>query len=88
MNEVSTMATVDNSLDKIDNSLEKIDDSLEHCIRSNNVSKARLLIERGADVNGTIDGVPYLNRCISYGTIDMARLLVENGALDNASVNL
>lgn len=81
MNEVSTMATVDNSL-------EKIDDSLEHCVRSNNVSKARLLIEQGADVNGTIDGVPYLNRCISYGTIDMARLLVENGALDNASVNL
>jgi len=59
------------------------DNSLEHCIRSNNVSKARLLIESGADVNGTVDGVPYVTFCIKSGYIDIARLLVEHEATHN-----
>ena len=69
MNEVSTMASEHDSLDK--------------CVRSNNVDKARALLEKGADANGTLDRVPYMVHCITFGKMEMARLLLSSGEIAN-----
>ena len=46
-----------------------------------------LLIDKGADVNGTIDGKSYLAHCINAWNKEMFSLLLDKGADVNGTIN-
>ena len=62
--------------------------SFQYAIDSNNIERARLLIEKGADINAKDKGGwTLLNWAIGKNNTEISRLLIEKGAAVNAKSN-
>ncbi len=60
---------------------------LAECVFWNRPHHSEYLIEKGADVNGTINGEPYLTFCVRNNQILIASYLIKHGADVNGTVD-